>query len=786
MDIYLWINGVKYGPFTESAIDTWIKEGRINGDTLCWFQGLSEWVPLKTAFPQKFQPRMPNPAPSPESKVKKKKGGCLKKIAVVVFVALLFFWLKGKYEFYKEIKPPAFPESKSLELVKGNWEKNRIKEIKVKEGKYSFNPFPNCRVNFPFDFENEEVSVAEVSGLYTENGSLLAPPIEITSDKDSDFSAPVKIEFSNLKGDFYNRDILCVAISPDGEKSYPFSFLNRDRTKFTVLTDHFTVFTPIAVKKTKMKYSPTMTVPKYRAYGNHRLSQNSVASILTSIRPGSSSLPPSALSDVWSIFNEQFGIDTTLTSFAENALYAEGFSKFNSYVPEVGLGLAFVQLGIDLYNGDNKMAAINLTKSLGYYSIGKTFPTRAMNVAMAGVFVIDYSLNKFGTEAWAGRTNIYTEIGKRWLEERRKKGERGKWWFKKLDKVIQSSIDTPDKIPEKIEKCFDDYANQLWGNDEEIAIWQSRVMKYTNFTGGGGLSEEMRKNMANQLKNQLKQYNQAVMRKLADKYLKKQKQAATKSMLNVINFLNKKHRITIEVVDQNGKPLNEAAGFEAGLKVKDRNKGKFWKTKINKAGKGYLFCTNLGFINAGFPRKVYLIVGYQDKKPLIVEKSFKLKKSYETKVRFVIKTDDIEGQWRGEYKIYSVPFKDSIVKFIAKLITMAGVGKSEKEAYEIAKAGVSEVEGLRDAKGIKISFKKIAPALYLAEYRVKGIEGSFTGKTKVFARKGKIKFTLKMGNFNGYFKGRILGENIISGECDFGTTEYYPMMKAKWSLKKID
>ncbi len=785
-NFFIVVNGQKYGSYTKEMIATFIREGRIDSETPCWYEGLPQWVPLKTVFPDLFGNTNAYVATSnkPNIQKKKKKFGCFFKLSVAAILIFLFVFIKGKVDYYRDTKTPDFPKIKTEDVhISGNLKKIEPIEKKIENSKPQTLNLGDVKVNIPVGFKGKEVEFSIVKGIQIENGELLAQPVFLQSDANSDFEAPVEIEFPMPASSFKNKRLLCVAVNKKGEVSYPFIFGDNSHKKLKVLTEHFTVFAPVFTKN-KHKYSPVMQIPFSAAYRQVRLSQDRVDNIFKNYRKDMRYMPRSALSDFWSVFNEQFGIDTTLTSFAENALYAEGFTKFNKYIPEVGLGLAFVQLGIDMYNGDNISAAGNLTKSLSYYAIGKKFPTRAMNIAMAGVFVIDYSLNKFATEAWSGRKEIYYQMNQRWIKNRMAKGENGEWWFHRLDKVILANMQTPDKIPVAIENSFESYAKELWGNDEEIAYWQSQVMKKTNFTGGGGLSEDLREELIKNLKEMLKQYNSAVISTLSRKYLKRIRENAVNSRKRIIKFLNKKHRITLRVVNEKGKLLKGFGGKKIGLKISSKEKQKFWVTKVNKAGVGYLFCTNLGYVNAGFPKKAFLEIE-GGKEPVYVFTKFRLKDTSNINVDFVIESKGFEGVWKGSYRVTEVPFKKYITDMVAKGLLVSSIAKDKKDAYNTASSMVTEEPGLRNPQSLHLDITSLGGARYKILCKITVSKKVLKKEIIGVEKNGSLIFKIPFGNLKYYFNGRMLRKGEIIGEYRVGHSQSYAYIKGKWEMKKI-
>ncbi len=119
--IFVLINNQKYGPYPKETIVNFLKEGRLSPETLCWYEGLSGWIPLKTAFPELFLHTPPVPPPPPSQGINNyqpaydqtQKGsgkGCCLGCAIVFIIFLIiiaiagfFVWKHGK-AYIKEYK----------------------------------------------------------------------------------------------------------------------------------------------------------------------------------------------------------------------------------------------------------------------------------------------------------------------------------------------------------------------------------------------------------------------------------------------------------------------------------------------------------------------------------------------------------------------------------------------------------------------------------------------------------------------------------------------------------
>lgn len=53
-DERIWIgrDGQQYGPYDEASVRQWLREGKLTPDTLAWRDGMGEWAPLASLFPE--------------------------------------------------------------------------------------------------------------------------------------------------------------------------------------------------------------------------------------------------------------------------------------------------------------------------------------------------------------------------------------------------------------------------------------------------------------------------------------------------------------------------------------------------------------------------------------------------------------------------------------------------------------------------------------------------------------------------------------------------------------
>ncbi|HET6431514.1 RDD family protein [Dyella sp.] len=69
MDIWIGRDGERHGPYKETEVRQWLRNGQASGDDLGWYEGLADWQPLATLFPEELKrtPDASYPPPPPVS-----------------------------------------------------------------------------------------------------------------------------------------------------------------------------------------------------------------------------------------------------------------------------------------------------------------------------------------------------------------------------------------------------------------------------------------------------------------------------------------------------------------------------------------------------------------------------------------------------------------------------------------------------------------------------------------------------------------------------------------------
>ncbi len=625
-------------------------------------------------------------------------------------------------------------------------------------------------------------SVLEVAALrgYEIAAAVAVAGVEVSLGDLHRFDDPVAISvpLPGLPGNLHAGDrIVCYSRPGSGGSLEPVpSLIDCVSGRVTILTDHLSPFHVIRLARgVRRRHAPTMKITgdeiPFAVWIRDRATLHALAQITTS---NARNLDSGTASLVWSGFNEVFALGTNATALAENAAFMGGLESLNKYVPEIGMGLALVQLTMDLRGDDTtrRNGVLNFFKSSGYYAIAKKLPTRAMNIAMVGVFAVDYSLNAFGTEAWAGRKKMYEKLGKRWLRYQFEDGDDIAFWRKRLGRVFREHEEDPAGLTKALEDSYDSYVARFFQDDTEIATLEN------GFGGGGGLNDRVRSELAEGLKGELKQRTRAVVNVLVKETIRRQQRAVRGRLRAAAAELNATHEIRFVVKPGPDEKPEDLRGREVGLVVRDRRKARLWKTTLDARGRAVLRCTNLGYIDAGFPKRAYLLLPAGSGRPSeTIRRSFRLSKARVITVEFG-NDADLAGVWTGTLKIESA---GKAIHFMREMMIKFAVsfGADEASARRGIEAVVEEAPDLKRPRRLRF---RLSPdpgrrgGRYLVELSLDGEKAR--GVARVIGRTLKAKVhwkdrstTLLVGTLHGQrklegkfaIKARGLGPASISG-----------------------
>lgn len=65
MEVWIGRDGERHGPYKEVDIRQWLRSGEISPDDLGWYEGMTDWAPLSSLFPEELKNQNAAPAAPP-------------------------------------------------------------------------------------------------------------------------------------------------------------------------------------------------------------------------------------------------------------------------------------------------------------------------------------------------------------------------------------------------------------------------------------------------------------------------------------------------------------------------------------------------------------------------------------------------------------------------------------------------------------------------------------------------------------------------------------------------
>lgn len=202
-------------------------------------------------------------------------------------------------------------------------------------------------------------------------------------------------------------------------------------------------------------------------------------------------------------FSEAVGISSDILG---NLGQAYGYAAYGTdvldtigdHLGSLGLVLSVVSIGNSIMNGNTHEAVVGAMKTSYTYVLGKVvgkLSNSVLSAGMAAVAIVDYSINKFGTEAIEGREDIYRDAYSIYYM-RKEDGFKGSdYWYKTFYPLMANPTMSVDEIQGKIDEIVKAHCNEFWTGTNKLGVdyYVSEARERFAWTGGGaGLHQDMR------------------------------------------------------------------------------------------------------------------------------------------------------------------------------------------------------------------------------------------------------------------------------------------------------
>lgn len=538
--------------------------------------------------------------------------------------------------------------------------------------------------------------------------------------------------------------------------------VNKDNRKLEFRTQHFSIFAWGTVDHS-LVHSPLMQLPRVPYPAGQMLQEHAKTEILSKHSKGIQ--PQSAVLDGWNVFMEWAGITEQISAIGGDLLKQPVFESINVLMPEISLGFALVQAGIDFKDGNTNKATLELTKNIANYYADKFINTVSLNVAMVGVFAIDYSLNKFAQVAISSRNEIYERAYRKYYIEYNKNHKVNTvWWYKQFNSIIKKSKSAKE-AKEKIEKLINKYVYQFWENEVVIAEYLEKEGLY--FTGGGGLNENLKKELSENHKSELIHvfHQIGMIERLKKEYAFEAAQKLYRHLEIIRDKLNKIFFAKIKVEsEQEDFELKELPVF---FKIKNAVYSELWKVFTDDEGKCEFSFTLLGYLDAGCPKEVCVEVEENGKQKYYCSE-FKLSQS-SFSVTIIIGEPKLEGIYQIEILGGKIYHGGKVISQFTKADIQRSYNLMKQYQQDMPKEFSTGEYGLQMQQGVQ-AMGMIAAEKYPLNFTEVSKKGSIRREGKFYIIQYSEPVRYYGGTTNITYKIQFTNPSTFEGTCEIVTS----------------
>lgn len=148
-------------------------------------------------------------------------------------------------------------------------------------------------------------------------------------------------------------------------------------------------------------------------------------------------------------------------------------STLGDKMGSLGLLLSVVQISNNIYNGKTHEAVVGSMKTAYTYILGKVvskLSNSVLSASMASVAIIDYSINKFGTEALAGRASLYRDAYTLYYQKGNDGYKSSAYWYQLFYPYFAEGKFTEEQLRAEIDGIVTEHAKEFWTGTNKLGI----------------------------------------------------------------------------------------------------------------------------------------------------------------------------------------------------------------------------------------------------------------------------------------------------------------------------
>lgn len=466
----------------------------------------------------------------------------------------------------------------------------------------------------PLDGEdkvNEEYKI-KMFNVSLNGKSDFKDDIKIVIPYDDTFIDSDSVEADNVAAMYFN---------PETNKYESEIFtVDTEKNEVTIYTNHLSQH-GIAVFKSNYSHGPFIVDSKREYTRNARIrSVNPFAKVVDSetaqgvIRAqfdnGFTMSSGKAFQAGFGAANTWLGFGATGNTIVSSAFSSVFLKNLTNSFNLVGFGASVLQVGIDFKNGDDKSLYTNLLKN-GVYNAVNYVGWGSLQLAFAGVFIIDYSLNTFATEAFNGNSAKWKAIYDCAYSKTKLKPKKhdtpacniyksytknthaniNGGWYSYIKCEILPDIKTPQRLLDVIETTIYNNTLDVWNDSALLGSCEDNVENL------GGYDAAPKTKIALEKKAEVLESLKTVFLRIGIEMTDKSRHKYEKNLENVKDLLNKKVDFTIT-------GASKYKGYSIRFAdLNERSKADNWKGVIS-SGTIHTTFTYLGYLESGSPKKV--------------------------------------------------------------------------------------------------------------------------------------------------------------------------------------
>ncbi|MCI0472938.1 MAG: PAAR domain-containing protein [Ignavibacteria bacterium] len=368
----------------------------------------------------------------------------------------------------------------------------------------------------------------------------------------------------------------------------------------------------------------------------------------------------SAYRELFNNVNDILGFQGGALTLMEELGEMECVKNINEAFGKLGVFFSVLQVISNIYDGKNTEAVGNTLKGGSYWAIG-AYGWSALKVASVGIFLFDYTINKFATEMLDFRFENYKKAYYKYYSDDSQVKRDHKKWFSIVEQIHSDAISNNQDYQSRLEDEIGTYQSKFWNPEvSSFYLKEGGLNAELSQEDKKAIMDDYRKNIINPILNAVNVGLMQREKKKVDADIAKQVEELTKLFNTKFPFhvkisgpADKIKKIKIKIGEWSG--LTDAKGewnFDATL---------YGYVKNNTPKEAVIYITDSYAKKVKFELKEKGITNifYTIEAPPSIELTYKLDKNTEganCDLNALAKIPDLDYFWEsGEYLATTVP-----------------------------------------------------------------------------------------------------------------------------------